>query len=78
MNKEIYICVTITDYSSGNTECFLNQSINDGPLEMQRISLDKARKLMWELKLAGGTKHMSVNRYNPRITTRDTYIFLPN
>ena len=78
MNKEIYISVSITDFGNGRTECFLNQSVNDEPLDMQPISLDKARKLMWELVLAGGKKSMKVNRFNHHITMKDAYIFLPN
>ena len=76
--KEIYISIRITEYGNGTMTCVMNQSIDDGPIEITEISLEKARKLMWELVLAGGTREVSVNRYDRDIVTRSAYIFLPN
>ena len=78
MAKEIYINVSITEFGSGNIDCFLTQQVDDEEMEMERIDLDRARKLMWELKLAGGTKTVHVNSLDRHIVSRDVYIFLPN
>ena len=78
MEKEIYISIRITEYGNGNSTCTITQSVDDGPLEMQYISMEKARKLMWELVLAGGTRDVSINRLDRDIVTRSAYIFLPN
>ena len=77
MAKEIYISVDITEYNFG-TDCFLTQQVDDGELEMTRVDLDRARKLMWELKLAGGTKQVRINAFDRHIVTREVYIFLPS
>lgn len=76
--KEIYISVRITEYGTGDMTCTLTQQVNDEPLESQCISLDKARKLMWELVLAGGQREVYINRLDRDIVTRSAYIFLPN
>lgn len=76
--KEIYINIRITEYGNGDMTCVMNQSIDGGPIEITKISLDKARKLMWELVLAGGTREININRYDRDIVTRNAYIFLPN
>lgn len=76
--NEIYISVRITEYGNGNTTCTLTQSVDNEPLESQYISLDKARKLIWELVLAGGKREVSINRLDRDIVTRTAYIFLPN
>ena len=78
MEKEIYISVRITDFGNGSQTCALAQSVDDGPLESEYISLDKARKLMWELVLAGGKREVSISRLDRDIVTRSAYIFLPN
>ena len=78
MVKEIYMHVTITEYGTGRISCRFTQSIDDGPLEITEITLDKARKLMWELVLAGGKREININRYDRDIVTRSAYIFLPN
>ena len=74
----IYISARITEYGNGDVTCTLTQSVDDGPLETQYISLDKARKLIWELVLAGGKREISINRLDRDIVTRTAYIFLPN
>ena len=76
--NEIYINIRITEYGNGNASCFLVQSVDDGPLEITPITIDKARKLMWELVLAGGKREVSINRLDRDIVTRTAYIFLPN
>lgn len=76
--NEIYISVRITEYGNGHVTCTLTQSVNDEPLETQYISLDKARKLIWELVLAGGEREVHINRLDRDIVTRTAYIFLPN
>ena len=76
--NEIYINVRITEYGNGHVTCVLSQSVNDEPLETQYMSLDKARKLIWELVLAGGEREVHINRRDRDIVTRSAYIFLPN
>ena len=78
MEKEIYISVRITEYGNGKSTCTITQSVDDEPLKTQYISMEKARKLMWELVLAGGTRDVSINRLDRDIVTRSAYIFLPN
>ena len=78
MTKEIYISVDITEYGNGNIDCFLNQQVDDGELEMTRIDINRARKLMWELVLAGGRKSVRVNSLDRDIVCREAYIFLPS
>ena len=78
MDKEIYISVRITEYGNGKMTCILSQSVDDNPLECTPIDLDKARKLMWELVLAGGKREVSINRLDRDIITRGAYIFLPS
>lgn len=78
MAKEIYISVDITEYGNGNMNCYLTQQVDDGELEMTKLELDHARKLMWELKLAGGHKTVRVNTLDRDIVSREVYIFLPN
>lgn len=76
--NEIYINVQIVDYGNGNIRCTLSQAVDDEPLDTKIISLDKARKLMWELVLAGGVREVNINRFDRDIVTRGAYIFLPN
>ena len=78
MKKEIYMHVTITEYGTGRIDCRFTQSIDGSPLEINEIPLEKARKLMWELVLAGGKREININRYDRDIVTRCAYIFLPN
>lgn len=76
--NEIYINIRITEYGNGKINCFLSQSVNDEPLDIQEVSLNKARKLMWELVLAGGEREVNINPHDRDIVTRSAYIFLPN
>ena len=76
--NEIYMNVSITYYGDNYISCFFSESINDEPLRITEIELDKARKLMWELVLAGGRKTVRVNSLDRSIVRQDAYIFLPN
>ena len=78
MGNEIYMNIRITEYGNGRIDCKFSESINDEELRTKDITLDKARRLMWELKLAGGRKEVIVNRYDRDIVTRSVYIFLEN
>ena len=78
MGNEIYMNVSITEYGNGHIDCKFSESINDEELRTKDITLDKARRLMWELKLAGGRKEVVINRYDRDIVTRNVYIFLAN
>ena len=78
MKKEIYINVSILDYGNGTVDCSLVQQVDDGELESIDISRERACKLMWELKLAGGRRTVRVNQFDRHIVSCDTYIFLPN
>lgn len=74
---EIYVAVRITEYGNGYSTCTLSQSVGDEPLDTQFIDINKARKLMWELVLAGGKREVRINRIDRDIITRCAYIFLP-
>lgn len=78
MDNEIYMNVSITDFGNGNVRCVFSESINDEPIKLSYIDINKARKLMWELVLAGGRRSVDVNMYDRHITTSGAYIFLPN
>ena len=56
--KELWISVNIVDHTDGSHSCWMGQAVDDEPLEITDLTYDKARKLMWELKLAGGDKEM--------------------
>ena len=75
--NEIYINVTVVDYTDGFSRCTLCQSVGNGPLEATVISRDHAMKLIWELVLAGGVRDCHTNWYNRRVTATSAYIFLP-
>lgn len=78
MGNEIYMNVSIAEYGNGHIDCKFSESINDEELRTKDITLDKARRLMWELVLAGGRKELVINRYDRNIVTRNVYIFLAN
>lgn len=77
MNK-IYINISITEYSNGKMDCLYTEQVNDESMTIKPIDLDKARRLMWELVLAGGKRAVEINCYDRNIVRRDAYIFLPN
>lgn len=74
---EIYMNVSLTFYDGKIYRCTFDQSIDDAELEITPINYDKARKLMWEMVLAGGIRRVHVNWFDHNIVTVDTYIFLP-
>ena len=76
--NEIYMNIAITDFGNGRVDCRFCESINDEPLRVTELDLRKAQRLMWELVLAGGVKEVNINRYNHKIVSISTYIFLPN
>lgn len=75
--NEIYMNVSITYYGNENIRCSYCESIGDEPVRMTKLELDKARRMIWELVLAGGKRTVSTNWYNPEIYTVDAYVFLP-
>lgn len=78
MGNEIYMNINITDFGHGEIRCIFSESIDDGPLKLSYVDINKALKLMWELVLAGGTRSVNVNSLDRNIVTRSAYIFLPN
>lgn len=78
MEKEVYICVDITDFGNGDINCSLIQSVDDGPLESTQLDINHAHKLIWELVLAGGKRSYRTNYLDPKIVVQEAYIFLPN
>lgn len=78
MDNEIYMNVSITDFGNGNVKCIFSESINDAPIKLRYIDINKARKLMWELVLAGGKRSVRINSLDRDIVTSSAYIFLPN
>lgn len=78
MGNEIYMSVSITDFGNGKVRCIFSESINDEPIKLSYIDINKARKLMWELVLAGGKRSVSINSLDRDIVTSNAYIFLPN
>lgn len=78
MDNEIYMSVSITNFGNGRIECIFSESINDEPIRLKHIDFNKARKLMWELVLAGGKRSVRVNPLDRDIVTSNAYIFLPN
>jgi len=69
--------VSITYFGNGHIDCRFVESIDDEPIRMTELDLDKARRLMWELKLAGGIRRVNINRLDRDIVAVDTYIILP-
>lgn len=76
--NEIYINISIIEYGNGRMDCLYTEQVNDEPMTIKPIDLDRARRLMWELVLAGGKRTVRVNRLDRSIVSRDAYIFLPN
>lgn len=78
MAKEIYISIAITEYGNGNIDCIMAQQVNDEEMTLEWLDLDHARKLMWELQLAGGKRNVRINCLDRHIVCREVYIFLPS
>ena len=74
--KEIYMNAEVVDFGNGYVRCTFNQSIDDGELEIQPISKEKALQMIWEIVLAGGKREVSVNWFDRDIVTVRAWIFL--
>lgn len=68
--KYVYIAVSIVNFHYTRPFCTMYTRVDDGELEEKKLTLDEARKLMWELKLAGGEKTLRINQLDPHITER--------
>lgn len=76
MKKTLYMTAAITNYGNGEKFCRFSESIGDGEIETRRVTEQEALRMMWELKLAGGTREVSVNQFDRDIVTVSVYIFL--
>lgn len=77
MKKELWMNVSIVDFGNGKIEGRYYESVGDNEIETKELPLDKAKRLMWELVLAGGVRSVHVSRYDRRMVTSEAYIFLP-
>ena len=69
--------VSITYFGNGTVEGRYYESIGDNEIESKEIPLDTAKRLIWELVLAGGVRSVNINRFDRNIVTSQAYIFLP-
>ena len=72
--KEFFsILLSITDFGPEQTVwCRVYEwAPGESVSTVRNISHDEARRLMWEMKLAGAHKTTSINQFNPRIHTTD-------
>lgn len=69
--KHIYMSVVITRYSYKGLapDCDLFQKVDDEEMTHTKLDYDTARRMMWELVLAGGEREVSVNHLKPCIST---------
>lgn len=77
MKKELWMNVSIVDFGNGNIEGRYYECVGDNEIETKELPLDKAKRLMWELVLAGGVRSVRVSRYDRHMITSEAYIFLP-
>ena len=77
MKDEIWMNISITYYGNGTIDCRYYECIGNAPVEMKKISLDDARRMMWELVLAGGKRSYRTNYLDRSIVSSEVYIFLP-
>ena len=61
-----YTSVNIKVKNGIPVSCWLTVQENDNPMEHTDLELDKAKKLMWELKKAGGDRGIDVDVVNPK------------
>lgn len=68
--KSIFINIVITEYGTKDLEpyCRYWECIDCGEMTRRKLTKEEACKLMWELKLAGGTRTISTNKYDPSIS----------
>lgn len=69
--------VSIVDFGNGTVEGRYYECVGDNEIETKELPLDKAKRLMWELVLAGGVRSVRVSRYDRHMVTSEAYIFLP-
>lgn len=69
--KHIYMSIVITRYSYKGLapDCTLFQKVDEEEMTYTKLDYDTARRMMWELVLAGGEREVSVNPYKPCIST---------
>ena len=69
MNR-IYMNIDITYYDHGITpRCYIYEAIDNKPGTLNSIPFEQARKLAWELVLAGGKRKYETNSLTPHIHT---------
>ena len=78
MKREIYIAAEVHYLSNGATYCTVTQSINNGELMTSQLDESRAKKLIWELVLAGGHRSVIINPNNPRSYSSRAYLFASN
>jgi len=76
MKKTLYMTAAVTNYGNGEKFCRFSESIGDGEIKTRRVTELEALRMMWELKLAGGTREVTINQFDRDIFTVCTYIFL--
>lgn len=76
--KELWMSVHIINHSNGDYSCWMGQRVDDGEMQITNLSYEKACKLMWELKLAGGDKEMgaSIPGYPKLVERTVTYLLI--
>lgn len=77
MEREIWICIEIDYNKDGVYNCSLAQQVGDEEMTIDKLDLLKAKKMMWELVLAGGTHEVRVNRFDRHLIHTQAYIFMP-
>lgn len=61
-----YASVTVKVRNGVPTACWMTVQENDEPFQMTDLEIEKAHKLMWELKLAGGDRSIEMDKINPK------------
>ena len=78
MGNEIYVCVSVTeDVTTGSYWARMSTRLPGGELEIVPLPRARAKKLLWELKLAGGEKRQNIIQYNRNLVDTSTFIFIP-
>ena len=67
----VYMAVDITTFNCNiEPRCYFFERLDGGEVTNRELSLDEARKLMWELELAGGEKTITPSPYSNGWVTR--------
>lgn len=77
MNPEIWISVGIDYNKHGILNCDLCQQVGDEEITIKHLSPLEAKRMIWELKLAGGTHEVTVNRFDRYLVSTRTWLLLP-